>query len=207
MFREIVLHDYSRKLADRLQSRRTVGPYRWQPTTPNKERGFYMGAGSTMGDSTFRLRVVYTGDTFTDWESDTTFEAIVLRLPRGRGFLAGWTMGDGMLSACDPEISPDYDTAARWACGMAERACSDESEYQAEWRQANEAREDVAGHWDKVRACLAQIRDLTRALDCSHLSGPHIASRIAELWDELRDARKAAHDLTREWGKHEGFAV
>lgn len=121
MFDQITLHDTRRPLEDRLRSRRFVGPYYWRPSAPNTGRGFYMGAGMEVdrAGSTFRLRIeeankhlsgrasnvlAYWCDEF----GDTTLTPIIARLPHVRGFLAGWTMGEGMASALDPSI---YDTA------------------------------------------------------------------------------------------------
>lgn len=64
---------------------------------------------------------------------DSAFEVthgIVLRLPGGRGFLAGYVdpCNEGM--ACfDMEAAPDVDTAARWADRMAERYAEDERDH------------------------------------------------------------------------------
>ncbi|WP_155986686.1 hypothetical protein [Thioalkalivibrio sp. ALE23] len=70
---------------------------------------------------------------FTDpGEEDETIRGIVMRLPHGRGFLAGWSMGEGMPSVFDKEIHHDETDAAHAADNMSERAAERAREYQEE---------------------------------------------------------------------------
>lgn len=141
MFKDIVMINYSRPLAERKKSRRHVGPYRWNPTAPGKGRGFYCGNDETEMDShgsTIRLRLAmandhlqhfrlsYTRGYFCDQEGDgETLKPIIAILPRSRGFLAGWSMGAGMCAALDSYIWPTAQDAARAAHDMAERDAED----------------------------------------------------------------------------------
>jgi hypothetical protein len=134
MFAQITMIDYSRPLADRAKMRKIVGPYRWTPATPGIGRGFYQSSKGLEVDrigSTFRLRLesasghlpTYNRDRYiTGWygSGDTVFMPIIARLPTNRGFLAGWTMGEGMLAALDSHIYDDAKSAAIAAYSMAE---------------------------------------------------------------------------------------
>lgn len=156
IFQEIILHDFSKPLCKRLQDRKRTGPYHWRPTPPMLGRGFYMssvpltvarhGAG-------FRLRLEFANDYLRESRlsrtlsyrassyDDDSFAPIIARLPRRRGFLAGWTMGPGMTSALEPEIHETEAEAAYAAHDAAERAAEREREYQDEERANAELEE------------------------------------------------------------------
>lgn len=137
MFAEIILHDYKAPLAKRLESRRYCGPYRWRPAKPGNGRGFYQHSRHlACGDSTFDLRLELANDHLSDHGygslsridgyyadnfQDCTLTPIVARLPHGRGFLAGWTMGTGMIARLAPDIHETIEDAARAAHSEAER--------------------------------------------------------------------------------------
>lgn len=77
-------------------------------------------------------RILHTG-WFADPDGDgDKVRGIVVRLARGRGFLAGWGMGEGMAGTIYRDVYPDALTAARAADSVAEavaaEAC-DESEW------------------------------------------------------------------------------
>lgn len=123
-------------LRQRLQDRKTgcTGDYYHSPTPNNRKGcGFYLTSSDALGlryqwaDDVISLRHTgWYGDDF----GDTTIRGIVLRLPRGRGFLAGWSMGVGMASSID--YSPIFDNpedAARCADSMAESAAERERDY------------------------------------------------------------------------------
>lgn len=60
---------------------------------------------------------------FCDEYSCETIRGLVFRLPKGRGFLAAWSMGEGMASNLDTSyIWDDEQDAARAADQMAEQA-------------------------------------------------------------------------------------
>lgn len=69
---------------------------------------------------------------FTDEHGDSdTIRGLVMRLPSGRGFLAGYSMGEGMISTVDSSSSyPDEVSAALAADSMAQHAAETELEYQ-----------------------------------------------------------------------------
>lgn len=134
LFREIFLHNFSRPLKARAESRKYCGPYRWRPSEPGKGRGFYSSRDPLiMGDAPLSLRLEWANDhlrgsrlSFTsgyycdpDGMGDT-LQPVIARLPRGRGFLAGWTMGGNMCGSLDSCIYSDETEAAYSAHSMAE---------------------------------------------------------------------------------------
>ena len=135
-------------LRQRLQDRRSgcTGDYYHAPTPNNREgRGFYLTAREACGlRYTYADEVSGSGIRHSGWFTDRdgmgeTIRGIVLRLPRGRGFLAGWTMGEGMASSVD--YSPVFDNetdAALCADSMAENAAERERECQAQWETETE---------------------------------------------------------------------
>lgn len=166
IFESITLHDFTRPLRARLELRKVCGPYTWRPGEPGESIGFYMSGKSAlaMGDGPARLRLMsadehspsrlrgtyYYGD---EEPGFADFHPIVARLPHGRGFLAGWTMGKGMCSSLDLAIHDTPEEAAYAAHEEARIAAEREQEYRAEERakldeeeRAAQAREDeVAG--------------------------------------------------------------
>lgn len=81
----------------------------------------------------------------TGWYCDDYYDekirGIVLRLPRSRGFLAGWSMGECMASNVDYYVFESEHDAAQCADSMAENAAEREREYQAQVQEA-EVQED-----------------------------------------------------------------
>ena len=141
MFSEIILHDTTRPLAARLASRKHCGPYRWRPAAPNSGRGFYCDAAEQCGVGTLRLRLedanaqisgrlARTTGYYCDPHCDgDTLQPIIARLPRGRGFLAGWKMGPNMCATLGAEIFPDEACAAYAAHSEAENTAERERDY------------------------------------------------------------------------------
>lgn len=119
-------------LQRRIIARRSqcTGEYRHAPKPNNRDgAGFYLGSDSPF-DMRYEIRP--TGY-YCDPCQDQTISGLVFRLPRGRGFLAGWTMGENMASSID--YSPIFDSesdAQRCADSMAESVAESELEYQAQ---------------------------------------------------------------------------
>jgi len=135
----IYLHNWRRPLPLRVQNRKVVGPYMYTVPTAGRGlgRGYYASDDQgTTGDATFRLRSCERPARVNGWYcddmQDQTITACVLRLPRGRGFLAGWTMGKGMASSVDFDLYAEERDAWYAADSMAEHAAEREREYQAE---------------------------------------------------------------------------
>lgn len=162
------VHDFSVPMAKRLKSREHVGPYYWSPTEPGKGRGFYQSSKGLFCDksgSTFDLRLEEANDHLRgsrlaqingyfcdeDGEGDT-LKPIVARLPHGRGYLAGWTMGRGMAASLDCScIWDDIEDAARAAHDLAESDADDSREKQQAERDKESRFETLTGtapsHW------------------------------------------------------------
>jgi hypothetical protein len=151
-------------LAERLrrfkEGPRTVGGYYWTVpairTAANGGRGFYQSGAGLWVDpegSTFDLRLSPAADFLegrlswtTGYATDDegvgdTLKPIVARLPRGRGFLAGWTMGEGMCATLDGRRFDDASEAAYYAHQLAEQDAQAEAEAEAVWRAEQEHQE------------------------------------------------------------------
>jgi len=160
MFQEITLINYRRPLKDRARARGFVGPYKWTPSQPGKGRGFYQSSKGLFMDShgssiDLRIeeandhlsgsRLSHTTGYFCNRDSEgETLQPIIARLPRSRGFLAGWTMGQGMCASLDATIYEDIESAARAAHSMAE--------YNAEKSREDQERDffDEANEFDET---------------------------------------------------------
>ena len=154
MFDTIYMIDFDRPLATRLRDRKICGPYQWKPTKPGQGRGFYTSTDGLEVDktgSTFRLRLdeagqfVRTGKTafWADEDGCQTMVPIIARLPHARGFLAGWTMGEGMCATLEPTIYEDEENAGWAAFSLTESDAEKEREYQArEMDRLNEEEEE-----------------------------------------------------------------
>lgn len=130
------VHDFSRPLRERKEARKHCGPYQWTPTQPGGGRGFYQSSKGLYCDrsgSIFSLRLSYANEHLTyhsrlsriegyycDEHGDQTLSPIIARLPHGRGYLAGWTMGAGMCASIDLTIWADEREAAIAAHNLAE---------------------------------------------------------------------------------------
>jgi hypothetical protein len=145
----IVMIDYTRSLAERAKARKSCGPYQWTPANRAKTngrnskfegRGFYQSSHGMSVDargSSFDLRLDYANTHHPiNWRRSGTFSyegqefiAIIARLPNNRGFLAGFTMGEGMAASLDGYVWSNIEDAAKAAYDEAERACEAEAEY------------------------------------------------------------------------------
>jgi len=105
------------------------------PTQAGKGCFFYLGSESPVSlrweycDEVEGVRIRHTG-WFCDEYQDDKIRGIVARLPRGRGFLAGWTMGTGMASGWEGDVYETAQDAARAADSLAENMAEKEREYQ-----------------------------------------------------------------------------
>ena len=114
-----------RAMVAKRELRKVCGGYYHAPT-PNQVSGWgFYDVGWDDG-SNFNLRLI-RGGAFTNWQTDTEVFPIVARLNHGRGYLAGWTMGEHMCAELDSRIFDDEDDAMRAARDMAEQVCEDDS--------------------------------------------------------------------------------
>lgn len=97
---------------------------------------------------------------YCDEYQDQTMRGIVLRLPRGRGFLAGWSMGVGMLSSIDHHIWDDERDAAHAADDAARYAAEEGIAFQALEQQRRD--EEEAEH-EQAERSYWELRDVMTA--------------------------------------------
>lgn len=116
-----------------------TGPYYHAPKAGDKGQGFYLESDGMPGlrwewcDEVQGAGIKHQG-WYCDEFGDTTIRGIVMTLPRGRGFIAGWSMGENMASSVDYAIFTDKCDAARVANSMAEHAAEEQRKYEAEER-------------------------------------------------------------------------
>jgi hypothetical protein len=157
MFTEITMLDYSKPLAHRAKARKTCGPYRWTPRNNSNEGfGFYCGNNDLVMDrhgSICDLRLESANDLlpsysrtshvdgyFCDSDCNETLKPIVARLPKKRGFLAGWTLGAQCCAELSTHVFDEPADAALSAHDEAERAA--ERWIEAEERDREEQEEE-----------------------------------------------------------------
>lgn len=114
--------------------RKCCGPYQFrvdadQPTrSAYLDSDFFPGLRWEYADEVSRP-IKHTG-WFSDECGDDIIRGIVLRLPKGRGFLAGWTMGEHMATNIDVSWVYDDEVEAAFAAdSMAEWAAERNREY------------------------------------------------------------------------------
>lgn len=121
-----------------------TGPYYHAPEPLGlqaHEHGFYLDSASAPGlrwkwcDEVDSVDIRHTGWFTDDDGSDGLIRGVVFRLPAGRGFLAGWSLGENMAGRLACEIHQTEHDAALAANDYAEDAAETEREYQAQQRR------------------------------------------------------------------------
>lgn len=133
-------------LRKKRELRKCCGPYYHAPV-PNNAKGMFFYLGSDFSprrwewcDDAEGIRyltqrsIKHTG-WYCDDYCDSKIRGIVVTLNHSRGFLAGWSMGEGMASQLDSYIYSTKIDAAHAADGMAEYAAEEERSYQERWRE------------------------------------------------------------------------
>ena len=170
-------------LPSRLKARkdRMCGPsYRNPEPNSTKGCGFYLGSNGL-----FELREETRGEEYLWNEGFEGVEAIVYRLPKGRGFIAGYTMGDGMLSWVDAKVFDDLDDAVRRANDEAERFADAQAEDSQRFDDMQQAESDL----DCTTHALKDCRALRRM-------GRRVTEDVIESIQSLREAREALANAT-----------
>jgi len=125
------------QLKKRAESRKVCGPYFQTRPNPNPINSFfYLGSDFMPGlrwewadEASKHIR--HTGWFCDDFQSET-IRGLVMTLPHGRGFLAGWSMGEHMASEVGHYIYSDKSDAAHAADSLAERVAELNQESQEE---------------------------------------------------------------------------
>ena len=183
------------------KTRYTGGYYQNAPCMAGKgEISFYWGEGGEPSGRLWTLRAEL--DTKHAWYCDSFQEdaitPFVFALPHGKGWLPGWTMGEGMISSVDRYICMDKADAMNDARGMAriaaEKMREADQQYQAE-QQIQEKREEIAQARATLKRVLGARKRLAMAVPevCEDL-----ASYVSEQLQEIRKARKRIALLERE---------
>ena len=123
-------------LKQKRESRKVCGGYTHAPT-PNQNKGW----GLYDAPRYHGLRIERTGYWCSFDDLDPMY-AVIVRLPHGRGFLVGWTMGDDMIMSIDADLIADEDDARYCAQSRCESAAEAEAEYQA-MQQDEESEDEV----------------------------------------------------------------
>jgi hypothetical protein len=204
-----------REVAARMRFAYSVTP---KPLAPGASGlGWYLDSDFAPGlrwewcDKVEGARIGHTG-WYTDRDGiGDSIRGLVLRLPHGRGFLAGTSMGQGMSSGASRRIYEDERSAARAADRAAESEAETEREYQTAWRAGMDAREAETESTDARSELLALMRDMRTA--ARNLAGEAGAALCARLRGDVRGlvrdvyrARAKRDKLRREWAGSPGFA-
>lgn len=216
--RHVRFYDYSRPIGKR------KSPYHFTSTdvitgrenTPQETGGYLNSNGTLLDEGAFCTLRVIACHNIPDTECRTirgrfvdhdgwyindfgeTLYGIVARLPKSRGYLAGWTLGGGMCATLDrTHVYDDIGDAAYAADSIAERAAEREREYQEKCGAAlrvQELREDIAqlraDHTALIRAVWASEGDnaagaRTRATLRDQVT--HCVTEIRDLFDRYGD--------------------
>lgn len=128
------------------------GPYYHAPKPVNfqadKGQSFYLGQDGKQGfgqpglrwawcDEVEGVNIRHTG-WYCDEFQDGKIRGIVFTLPHSRGFLAGWSMGEGMASVVECDIYETARDAAYAADSIAENAAESQREYEESQRLEDE---------------------------------------------------------------------
>lgn len=136
-----------KRLKDR--KNRFSGPYYGAPKPNSNGISFYLNS-----DGMPSLRWQWADEIaksirHTGWYTDEhgdgdLIRGIVFRLPRGRGFLAGWSMGEGMITSVEYHVySVDDEVGAAIAADdLAGYAAEREREHREEFEKEFEEEED-----------------------------------------------------------------
>lgn len=204
---EIRLFDFTRAGADKRSAYRWRVPELKPAGAPHKGRGFYSSSRDafTLDEqgSSFRLRLEQGPEIgfHPDADRSETFWPVIARLPKGRGFLAGWTMGAGMCGSLDGRIYTEEE-AARSA---AEAEASDAAEAEAESKEAYQARE----RFDAAGEELEQLRVREKAQAAALEAAPEWSTALAETLEKIQEEADALEleraNLESAYGSNSGW--
>jgi hypothetical protein len=132
----------------RTHGKRVCGPYYRSQPSANPDSAFFYLESDFMpslrwewADEVDGSRIKHRGWYTDDYGLGEKIRGLVMRLPHGRGFLAGWSMGKSMASEIDYTIWDDAIDCARNADRMAERAAENAREQEREFQEEQEREE------------------------------------------------------------------
>jgi hypothetical protein len=171
------------------------------PIMRGSSRSFYLGSAGApdlrwqYADEVEGARIKHEG-WFTDpYGAGDTIRGVVFRLPHARGFLYGWTYGDGMIATTNCDIWPGDDIAgaAVAADQDAERAAESEREYQERWSAAKALDDDIADACEALTAARASWTSAARARQDARRAGATIAADALSATMRKEHARFKEH--------------
>lgn len=178
------------KPSSRVCKPRSSGYYQNSPCMAGEgEIGFYWGEG---GEESGRLWTLRAKTMRMGWYcnnfQDESITGFAFRLPRGRGFLAGWMMGDQMCASVSRRIYDDENGALQAGHRMAELAAErmreEDAKDQAE-QQIQEAREEILDIREQVQIALRDRHASSAPESLCRM----LRSWVAERLDEIRSKR------------------
>ena len=125
-----------------------TGSYYHAPKPGSTGQGFYLDSDG-MPDLRWQWaddvasHIRHTGWFADEYGDGDKIRGIVFRLPNNRGFLAGWSMGEGMASTLEYYIYDDATDAAFAADTMAQNAAENAREEEAAYQAEREAEEEA----------------------------------------------------------------
>ena len=192
------------KRCDRYYSNGSVYYHAPKPITsgPHPGKGFYLEAGRTFGlrsrwcDEVASHRIDHTGWYCDDWQGGK-IRGFVAKLPQSRGFLIGWSMGEGMASEIGGQVFYDEMQAAYAADSWAETIAEDYREY----REQEAAARRVAWAREKLIEYRRQILDLLEEFKpVKRSTAPKIAEAVRNEVSRLLEYRQEQFDIIANQG-------
>lgn len=193
---------YARLQARKFDKAHVVSPYYHAPAPVMRacKRSFYLSSAGMPGlrwqyaDEVEGARINHEGWYADPYGADDKIRGVVFRLPHARGFLYGWTYGDGMLASISGDIWPGDDIAgaAVAADQDAERAAESDCADQERWSAAMELDDDIADACEALTAARASWTKAARARQDALHAGATIAA------DALRAIMRKEHARFKE---------
>jgi hypothetical protein len=130
-----------------------TGPYYVSPKPNETGLSFYLGSDFApklrwKWADVANTRIDHTG-WYTSYNGDgNKIRGIIMQLPKGRGFIAGWSMGEGWASMVDTSsIYESAEAAAYQADSLAEKAAEHEKMVEYEYQI-----DELAASWNDIAA-------------------------------------------------------
>jgi len=173
-------------------------PYYHQPVPNQTGAGFYLEDAGMPGlrwswcDDVADVDIRHSGS-YCDEYGDETIRGLVMRLPRERGFLAGWSMGERMSSAIETDYIYDSERDAAYA---AESIAARAAERERDWQRAESARIQIDECHAQSRDAIAEFHSIAVELRTARAHfGPALCGALR---DTLARNRRHVRQLMRE---------